>query len=245
MMSVVFAAMAMALDGGAIVTERRHAQSTADAAALAAAADLFNNYLKYNGADTKGTAASAAKAIASSKGYTNTGSSGTAAGNTSIVTVHIPPASGNFIGKAGYAEVVVQYFQPRYFSLIWGSASIPISARAVARGQWVPGSSGILVLGSSGTTVTMSGTANMNVQNGSITVDCVGPRVFNDWRRCLGRHHRVGRRPGRLVGPDPGPSRSRVLAGRLFAPVLGSAFPLLAGVAGRSAPSDRVLRRGG
>src|SRR5262245_7170954 len=73
MMSVVFAAMAMALDGGAIVTEWRHAQATVDAAALAAAADLFNNYLKYSGADTKGTAASAAKTVASFNGYTNTG----------------------------------------------------------------------------------------------------------------------------------------------------------------------------
>jgi len=56
--TVLLAAAALALDGGALLTERRHAQETADAAALAAADDLFLNYPANNGVDSGGTAAS-------------------------------------------------------------------------------------------------------------------------------------------------------------------------------------------
>src|SRR5262249_52785974 len=45
-----------------------------------------------------------------------------------------------------YAEVVVQYNQKRYFSSIWGSGTLPVRARAVARGLMAPGSLSILVL---------------------------------------------------------------------------------------------------
>jgi len=178
MMSALFAVMALALDGGMMLTERRHAQGTADAAALAAGADLFKNYLKNKGVDTGGTAAGRATAIAKANGYGNDATSAHAA-DTSTVTVSIPPVSGSFVGKAGYAEVVVQYNQRRHFSSMWGSNAIPISARAVARGQWVPGTNGFLVLAPSGTSVTMTGNANVNVQNGTFVVNSTGPNAYN------------------------------------------------------------------
>src|SRR5262249_45694851 len=154
----------VALDGGLMLTERRHAQATADAAALAAAADLFKNYLVNKDVDTKGTAVGRATAIAKANGYGNDTTSAHAA-NTSKLTVSIPPVSGNFVGKAGYVEVNVTYYQARFFSTIWRSNPIPISARAVARGQWVPGGNGFMTLAPSGTAVTMVGNANINVQN--------------------------------------------------------------------------------
>ena len=155
-MTALLGMVAVLVDGGLLFAERRHAQATADAAALAAASDLYYHYLYYNGAintspgtDRGGTAAASAKGVASANGYTNDGTS-------SSVTVNIPPASGNFIGKAGYAEVIVTWYQRPGFSQIFGTGSIPVSARAVAQGRAVSGASGspaILLLGSSGTTL--------------------------------------------------------------------------------------------
>jgi uncharacterized membrane protein len=129
--------VAIALDGGLLLDNHRQVQSAADAAALAAADDLFSNYITNNGLDPSGTAKVSALSTASANGYSNDGV-------TSVVTVNIPPKSGNFVGKAGYAEVIIQFNQKRNFSSIFGSGSLPVKARAVARGN--PGNIGILIL---------------------------------------------------------------------------------------------------
>src|SRR5947208_11412060 len=54
--TVLLGVAAVGLDGGILISERRHAQATADAAALAAAADLFKYARTLNGVDTNGTA---------------------------------------------------------------------------------------------------------------------------------------------------------------------------------------------
>src|SRR5205807_8721013 len=56
-------------------------------------------------------------------------------GSTATVTVHIPPTSGPFQNKVGYAEVIITYNQPRHFSALWGSQTLPVQARAVAIGR--------------------------------------------------------------------------------------------------------------
>src|SRR5947209_3815672 len=73
-MVVLFGVVAIALDGGGLLAERRHAQATADAAALAAACDLYDNYWANNGADPSGTARASALKTAASNGYANDGS---------------------------------------------------------------------------------------------------------------------------------------------------------------------------
>src|SRR5688572_924362 len=70
-LTVLLTFVAIAIDGGILLEERRHAQATADAAALAAAEDLFRNYPRNKGIDLDGTARSAALAIAAANGYTN------------------------------------------------------------------------------------------------------------------------------------------------------------------------------
>jgi Flp pilus assembly protein TadG len=132
---VILAFVAIALDGGSLLERRRHAQSTADAAAMAAAENLFRSYPKNNGLDSDGEAAQAALAVAAANGIANDGA-------TSIVTVRTASQnyfSGSNAGAAvpeGYVEVTVEYNQGRYFSGVLASGSIPISARAVARGEW-------------------------------------------------------------------------------------------------------------
>src|SRR5262249_36295909 len=147
--------LAVTVDLGFLLVERRHAQATADAAALAAASDIYAN----NG--STGTASASALGVASANGYTNDGT-------TSNVTVNIPPLSGNFIGQAGYVEVIVTWYQKRGFSGILGSGPIPVSARAVARGLSVSGTSslpGILLLGNTGTILTGVGNGTVNLTN--------------------------------------------------------------------------------
>jgi Flp pilus assembly protein TadG len=144
-LSVILAFVAISIDGGSLLEQRRQAQATADAAALAAAEDLFRKYPQNNGLDADGTAVSRALAIAATNGFSNDGT-------VSIVTVRVAnqtyasgPRAGTVIPK-GYAEVTVQYNQPRYFSAVIGTGTIPVTARAVGRGKWEPAFIGIHVL---------------------------------------------------------------------------------------------------
>ena len=143
-LSALMAMLAVVADGGLLLVERRHAQATADAAALAAASDLYVNWSNDNpsGTDSLGTANSSALGVASDN-YTNDG--------TTVywtVTVNISPAKysgGPNAGTTlppGYVEATVTWYQQRFFSGIFGSGAIPVSARAVARSVYlVPGSS--------------------------------------------------------------------------------------------------------
>src|SRR5262245_26060746 len=117
----VIGSIALSADGGLLLEHRRQVQAAADLAAMAAATDLYTNYQQNRGLDPSGNAATLARQAASAQGYTN-GVSGT------TVTVNIPPTSGDHVGQAGYAEVTVQYNQPRFFSGIFGTQPIPVTA---------------------------------------------------------------------------------------------------------------------
>jgi len=174
MMLMLPAIVALVVDGGMLLTERRRAQATADAAAMAAACVLYDNYPVDQGQGVVGNPSGAALAVASSNGYTNDGT-------TSTVVVNIPPQSGIYAGLPSYVEVIVTYFQGRAFSGVLGTGTMPVKARAVARGAWVPGNNGILVLayGGKGTlsiqgngAVTASGAkVIVNSNNSSASVD--------------------------------------------------------------------------
>jgi len=162
---VMFGVVAIALDGGGLLAERRHAQATADAAALAAACDLYDNYWLNNGADPNGTARASALKTAASNGYANDGT-------TSIVNVNMPPTSGLYAGRSGYVEVVVQFNQTRAFSNIFSSGPIPVRARAVALGAAVAANVGILVLDP-------TGKGAFNAQGGGSSTVTSTPIVVN------------------------------------------------------------------
>jgi Flp pilus assembly protein TadG len=158
-LAMILGFVAIAIDGGLLLDRRQCVQSTADAAALAAANDLYSNYISNKGLDPNGTAAAAASTVAAANGFPN-------------ITVNIPPLSGPFTGQAGYAEVYVNYSQQRYFSTIFGSKPVPISCRAVATGRWAPVKDGILVLNP-----TAPGAATIT-GGGSVTVSGV-PFIIN------------------------------------------------------------------
>jgi hypothetical protein len=138
---VIMGFAALSLDAALLLQDRRNAQAAADSAALAAAGNLFLNFRANQGVETSttGPAHTDALAAAAANGFTNDGVN-------SIVTVNIPPLSGDHVGQPAYAEVIVQQFQQGAFSAIWSSNPVTVKARAVARGLFTAGDMGILVL---------------------------------------------------------------------------------------------------
>jgi hypothetical protein len=168
-LTAILAVLAIALDGGALLADRRHAQAAADAAALAAACDLYDNYWTNSGTDPNGTAALSALTTAKANGYADDGV-------TSVVTVNIPPKSGDYVGMTGYVEVIVQSYDPRSFSNIFASGPMPVQARAVALGAPVAADVGILVLDPTGKgALSTNGTGGSTVTGTPVVVDSNDP----------------------------------------------------------------------
>jgi hypothetical protein len=162
---VIIGVMALALDGGLMMAERRHAQAVADASAYAAAGLLYNYYSTDKGLDPTGSSQKLALSIATANGYANDGV-------TSTVTVNIPPKSGLFSSKSGYAEVIVSDNIPRCFSALWGSRTMTVGARTVARGKVKSPNIGFLLLDPSmKDSLSSTGGAGVTVKNGSVIID--------------------------------------------------------------------------
>ena len=160
---------AIAIDGGLIQHNRRWTQAASDAAALAAANELYRNYPVQNGLDPNGTAAARARAVAASNGFDDDGV-------INKITVNIPPTSGVHTGKVGYAEIIIEHHQRAAFSRIWSSSDITISSRAVAMGAWVPFRNGILVLNpTEPNSLNNNGGGYIQVLNADIIVDSNAP----------------------------------------------------------------------
>ena len=161
--------MAIALELGSLMAERRHAQAVADASALAAACDLSYNFGIEKGFDLQGTAKASGLATAAAAGYQNDGTMTT-------VAVTIPPQTGDYLNVPGYAEVVVVFNQPRGLSAIFGSTPLTVSARSVARGSWQPAPIGLLALEPYlPAALTIAAGVKISVPNASVVVDSTNP----------------------------------------------------------------------
>lgn len=163
----ILSAVALSLDGGMMLDKRRQAYAAADAAAVAAADDLYLNWWQYAGkSDTAtGTGVAAARAVAKANGFEH-GVGGC------TVTVNIPPLSGPNAGAAGHAEVVISTTQARYFSRLFGTDVVPYGARAVARGRRGQIKAGIIVLAPKGSpTLNGGGGSQVNVTGAPVIVN--------------------------------------------------------------------------
>jgi Putative Flp pilus-assembly TadE/G-like len=105
----------IAVDVGQFWSARRHMQTAADAAAIAAAVAVREG----------NTPTAPADAITSQNGFTN-------GSNNVTVTVNNPPKSGPYTGNASYVEVIVTQPQPAYFLRALGYDSLGVSVRSVA-----------------------------------------------------------------------------------------------------------------
>lgn len=170
-LAFVLAFVAIAVDGGGLLEQRRNAQATADAAALAAAEDLFRKFPANKGVDMEGTADDAAHAIAAANGFTNDGTSNVVTVRLNPQTYVGGPSAGQTVPK-GHVEVTVQRNQQRYFSAVIGTGALPVTARAVARGKWEPAYVGIHVLDLHGSAaLTATGESFVTVNGAKVIVN--------------------------------------------------------------------------
>jgi hypothetical protein len=168
--TVIFGVVALGLDGGRLMDERRHAQATADAAALAAANDLYQNWWTNHGKDPSQTAQAAALQLAAANGYANDGT-------TSVVTVNVPPKSGAFAGKANFVEVIVEYHLARSFAAVFTGGDLIVRGRAVAVGR--PARMGLLLLKPNGADALVNKSLLFAVLNEPIVVNSSDPAAYD------------------------------------------------------------------
>jgi hypothetical protein len=169
-LTAIIGIVALGIDGGRMMEERRATQAAADAAALAAACQVYENYSSLAGQDN-GTATAAANASAATNGYGADGSS--------TVTVNIPPQSGSFAGQAGYAEVIVERQLAASFGAIFTGKPLTIQARSVAQGT--PYKIGMIILNrtANGALTTTGGSA-VTLLNTSIIVNSSSSTALNN-----------------------------------------------------------------
>jgi hypothetical protein len=165
----ILGVIALVLDGGVLRDSYRSVQGASDAAAMAAASELFVNYpaivaSNYGDCDPNGAARAAALASAAANGFPNDGVH-------AAVTVSIPPQSGPFVDRVGYAEVKITCYKKRMFSQIWSGTTLPVKARAVARGRWAGSGLGVIVLDPSArSSLNASGGGHATVTGGAAIV---------------------------------------------------------------------------
>jgi hypothetical protein len=165
----IVAFVAISLDGGLLLDQRRKAQAAADAAALAGACDRYyfrvttdaTTQLKH----TPLIAQSNAEMVAALHGYANDGT-------RSVVTALCPPTSGSHVGDNDFVEVIIQFNQPRGFSTILGTGDLPVRARAVAGVKTLSANAGAIILDRTNSgTILAKGNGNLIFQNGTVVVN--------------------------------------------------------------------------
>lgn len=171
-LSVLIGMLALNLDGGRMMDERRSAQNAADAAALAAGAKLYEGYWDCQGQDPDSSARNAALAVAVANGFA-----------PDKVTVNIPPRSGSYAGKASHAEVIIDTSLDASFSRVFSGEPLRVSARSVSRGE--PLRIGIICLRDSGPSTFNNTSVALAVVNKPIIVNSDDPVAFRHFGLAL------------------------------------------------------------
>ncbi len=112
--------LALSIDGGLLMAERRKVQATADACAQGAAV-VVSKALCAGTTPDYTEAKNVALAIAAKNGYANDG-------------VNSVVSYSSVQGTGGSASVTVTSNLPKFFSAIWGGGTIPVAASSKA--QW-------------------------------------------------------------------------------------------------------------
>jgi Flp pilus assembly protein TadG len=146
-----------------VLLKQREMQAAASGAALASAEALSNG-------NAAGLAVEA-QAIAASDGFEN-GVSGV------TVTVNTPPLSGSNAGSSGAVEVLVSQPQTLALAALFGVATWPVSARAVAKIGSGGGSCVLELDTSANTVVSIDGGATVNLGQCGLTVDGSGSQAL-------------------------------------------------------------------
>jgi Flp pilus assembly protein TadG len=168
----LFAFAALAIDGGMVFSDKRHAQNAADTSALSAA------LAKVRGQNL----ITAAMDRAASNGFTNDGV-------RSVVQVYNPPISGPYTGNNEYIQVVITSNVRTTFARIIGRRTVTNVVEAVARAT--VGSSGtagygagygLTTLKQNGTGMSFTGSGNRTIEGAlgnNAGFDAPGSGTFN------------------------------------------------------------------
>ena len=150
--------LALVLDGGVMMAERRKAQAAADAASFAGVCAMS----KAANGDPQAASYAAAFAYAEANGFSNDGE------NASVV-VRPPQSPSRFAGDPQSVEVVITSHRPRLFSAAFGVEPLGVSARSVSR--WATSGYSLLVLDpSAASSLSVAGSARL-ATTGSIQVN--------------------------------------------------------------------------
>lgn len=155
---------ALVIDVGMLLRESGRLEHIADAAATAAARDLLD------GKTISEAAASANAAVAANSG-----------GESTNVTVNIPPAGGPHAGDSHYAEVLLSRTVDTNIIDV-GSSQSTVTARAVAGDEAVTGNAAVIVLSDqpvSSQGYYGQGDSGLKV-SGTGTLDITGAVLVND-----------------------------------------------------------------
>jgi len=167
----LFAFTALAIDGSAIFSDRRHAQNAADTSALAAAlAKTRNNPLWEPVGLTR----------AESNGYDDNGI-------TNDVLIYNPPISGPYLGNDEYIQVKIRSDVKLFFARIVGWQKYTNNVEAVARAtpsdydEMFWGNAVVGLAPHECRAVTYQGNADSTITGGGIFVmsDCSSAAFFN------------------------------------------------------------------
>jgi hypothetical protein len=123
LITVLLGIIGLVIDGGFFYAQRRHAQSAADAASLAATYRLATG-------GTDAQASATALEYAAANGYDNDGTSNT-------VTVNIPPTSGAFSGQPYHAEVIIDEEPNTFFIHVLLGSTGGVQGRGVGGYIWL------------------------------------------------------------------------------------------------------------
>jgi len=170
----LFAFAALAIDGSAIFSDRRHAQNAADTSALSAAlAKVRNDPLK--------PWEPTGLARAQSNGYDDNGI-------TNDVFIYNPPISGPYLGNDEYIQVRIRSDVKLFFARIVGWQKFTNNVEAVARAtptdrdQMFSGNAVVGLAPHDCHSVVYQGNADTTITGGGIFVmsDCADAAFFNN-----------------------------------------------------------------
>jgi Tfp pilus assembly protein PilX len=152
---VIIGMLALSIDSGYLMSQRRSAQAAADASALAADKAVQRNQLD--------------KVQATGLGYAS--SNGFADGGANSVLVNRPPASGTRAGDSKCVETVITHNVSKFFIGAVYSGAWQVTARGVACNEPTPRPYAIIALDPSGDGITSGGSSSLQINNGGAISD--------------------------------------------------------------------------
>jgi Flp pilus assembly protein TadG len=155
-MTCVMGFVALAVDIGMMLHEKRLVQIAADSAAVAGASEI--NFAAIDGT----TITAVAKQDATKNGFTN-------GVNGATVTVNPTPLFGPHAGAPGFVEAIVTQSQPVSFMALFKRSAMTVSARAVATSGTTNGC--IYTLGTTGTDLSITGNSDISIATCGIIND--------------------------------------------------------------------------